>query len=349
MVILYGTDITTGIREGIDISLNLLIPSMFLFIVISNFILSTELKQVIAKPFNMITKFLFKLNSYETAIFVLSLIGGYPIGAKLLANSVKSKAISPKKASVMLSYCVNCGPAFLISGIGGLILGNPQLGVFIYTAQIIACLATGTIASVFTSKLNEDKSSTLEPTHTPVSTILIASVIDGIKSMGIICGFVVFFCAISPVLLKIFGNIVDIVILNGILEVTAGCNLVTSKLPLQAILLASCFVSWGGVCVILQIFAMLVNTGVSMKYFFLLKPVYMITNIGITYFLLKMFPQTVTTFEEFLTVNCYSNGEPITQNIFSVSPLATIFMILLAILLLFFSSKYDIIESDFMK
>lgn len=346
-VLYFGSDITAGIRNGIDISINLLIPSMFLFIIISNFILASELKKIIALPFEFLTKKLFKLNSYQTAIFILSLIGGYPVGAKLLANSVKSELISPKKASIMLSYCVNCGPAFLISGIGGLILGNPQLGVFMYIAQVLACVVTGIISSFFMTKLKEDAPLPSQQNKIPISTLLIASVNDAIKAMGIICGFVLFFCALSPILLKLFGNYVDIVILNGILEVTAGCNLVTTKSPLQAILLASSFVALGGVCVMLQIFAMLVNTGVTMKYFLLLKPIYISIMVGITYVFLLVFPDTVTAFSNFCVVNCFSDGAVLEKNIFSVSPISTFFMIILAILLLFFSTKCDIIEKDF--
>lgn len=346
-VIYYGNDITTGIRNGIDISLNLVIPSMFLFIIISNFILSSGLKKIVSLPFNFITKKLFKINSNDTAIFILSLIGGYPIGARLLATSVKAKTISPKKASIMLAYCVNCGPAFLISGIGGLILGNPQLGVFMYTAQIIACIIIGIISSFFISKLNEPEPTNCKTENIPISTLIITSVSEAIKPMSIICGFIVFFSAVMPVLINIFGNYVDIVIFNGILEVTAGCNLVTSLPPLQAILYASAFVALGGICVILQILAMLSNTGITMKYFLLFKPLYITTNVVITYILLQIYPETMVVFENFCITNCYSNGQEITQNIFSVSPIATFFMIILAILLLFFSTKYDIIERDF--
>lgn len=361
-IIYYGVDIIAGVRKGIDISLNLVIPSMFIFIVISNFILASNLKNIISVPFNFITSKLFKINSLETAIFILSLIGGYPVGAKLLANSVNAKYLSPQKASILLSYCVNCGPAFLISGIGGVILGNAQLGIFMYISQIFACLIVGFISSFLLSNnielqpINSTKSTqTLQTTQTtqttpttPTSKLLVTSVIDAVKSLSIICGFVVFFCAISPILINIFSNFIDEVLLNGILEVTAGCNLVTTLNPLQGILYASCFVSFGGICVILQIFAMLLNTGISMKYFFLFKPLYILINVGITYIFLNLFPDTISTFKDFCVTNCYSNGQPFQQNLYSVTPLATIFMIILAILLLFFSTKYDIIEQDFL-
>ncbi len=345
-VIYFGIDINTGVRKGIDISINLIIPSMFLFMIISNFILASDLRNIISIPFNFITKKLFRIDSNDTAIFILSLIGGYPVGAKLLANSVKSRTLTPKKASIMLSYCVNCGPAFLISGIGGVILGNSQLGLFMYISQIIACVIVGFISSFLLTKQDSIEIHTTKQDKYSTSQLFISSVIDSIKSLSIICGFVVFFCAINPILLKIFGNLIDEVLLNGILEVTAGCNLVTTKPPLQGILYASMFVAFGGICVILQIFAMLIGTGISMKYLLIFKPVYILVNVGVTYILLKLFPNTITVFQDFCITNCYSNGKPFEQNIFSVTPIATILMIILAILLLFFSTKRDIIEQD---
>ena len=146
LIVFYSKELSEGIKGGINTSLNLLLPSMLIFLIFSNALMASGLAPLTAAPFRFLSKWVFRIPANGIVIVVLSLVGGYPVGAKLLADGVKEGRITSGTASRMLAYCVNCGPAFLISGVGVGIFRSLRLGVMIYVSQIIACFLTGALS-----------------------------------------------------------------------------------------------------------------------------------------------------------------------------------------------------------
>ena len=70
----------TGVTTGIKFCIDILIPSLFPFLVIVSLIIKTGISEQIGKLFSPIIKFLFGLPSYTATTIFLGLIGGYPTG-----------------------------------------------------------------------------------------------------------------------------------------------------------------------------------------------------------------------------------------------------------------------------
>lgn len=338
LIVFYSRELSNGIKNGINVALNLVVPSMFLFMILSNLIIRSELRDIISRPFRFLAKWVFRIPGRETAIVVLSLVGGYPVGAKLLGDAVQRGEMSPQMAERMLCYCVNCGPAFLISGVGTAIFGSPKLGVYLYLSQIVACLFTGFLNSFGMHKHTSAHSPVSQPEpHTGGAVLLVNSVNDAVRSLGVICGFVVAFSACMPLMDLLLQRLNPgwAAVMQGLLEVTNGCNALADYTAPNRILLATVFTAFGGICVHLQVCAMLKSTGIRMGRFFLFRLPYTLVSVGVVELLLRLSPDTVSTI---------SYNHAVRQELYSVSPAAAIFLLFLAIMLLFFSRKSDTIE-----
>ncbi len=338
LIIFFSKELSAGIKNGIAVSTNLLIPSLLIFMIFSNIVMNSSLKNIISRPFKLLAKYIFKINNNHMSIVILSLIGGYPIGAKLLSNAVKDKHLSVKNAERMLSYCVNCGPAFIISGVGVSLFGSKKIGLIIYLSQVIACLIVGFLSTLFVDTTDNINIINDNSNDKNFSTLLVNSVNDSIKSLAIICGFVVAFSSFMPLLSLFLKNINPNYryLIEGILEVTIGCNNLSNIDSANNIILACAFTAFGGVCVHLQVCAMIKGTGIRMYKFFVFRIIYVFISVSIVNIVLKLSPDTL---------NCISINHNQSSRIYSVSPTATIFLILLSIILLFFCRKSDRIKT----
>lgn len=338
IIIFFSGELSNGIKNGINVSINLVIPSMFIFMIFANVIIKSKLKYIFSRPFRFLAKHIFKISENNIAIVILSLVGGYPVGAKLISNAVNNNEMSKQEASNMLCYCVNCSPAFIISGIGVTLFSNKVIGIYIYISQIIACLVTGFIMSFFNKKYIKPCNCITQTKKTSYSVLFVNSVNDAIKTMIIICGFIVAFSAFTPILcslLKHFGHEYSYIV-QGVWEVTTGCNNLSSLSGQNSILLSTAFLSFGGICVHLQVYAMISKCDINMTKFFITRIVYVLISVVSIKAMLMLSPTAL---------NCVTYNKNITKDIYSVSPAATIFMILLSVILLFFTKKSDNIKS----
>lgn len=337
LILYYSRELSQGIREGIAMAVNLVIPSMFLFLIASNLIIGS--RELFALPFRGLAG-LFRIPPEEMAIVVLSLTGGYPVGAKLLGDGVREGRLSTAEAERMLPYCVNCGPAFLISGVGIGLFGNPWLGVCLYLSQIAACLGVGYLCSFHLEEGRLRRYPRLRTHVRPAgssSVGIVAAVSDAVRSMGMICGFVVAFSGLLPVLKRFLGGLAPEAVcwIQGLLEVTSGCGQLPASQAEDPLLLAAVFTAFGGVCVHLQICAMAKPAGIPMGRFLAFRPVYTLISVIVSGLLFRLVPGTA---------DCIAWSREIPSRIVSVSPAASFFLILLGIMLLFFNGKSDKIE-----
>lgn len=330
LLVYYSKDIAIGIGDGINISISLIIPSLFVFMVIANIITNSPLKNIIAIPFLFLSKHIYRIDKNYTSIVILSLVGGYPIGAKLISDAVSRGEMSPKTAEVMLCYCVNAGPAFLISGVGAGIFNNIRVGIYLFLSQVIASLLTGFILSLFCKK---EKEITIKHSKNmkTYSQIFVNSVVDGIQSIIIVCGFVVFFSGLLPVI-RFYLDILlpnGTNIINGMLEVSSGVMSIKNMEYSNSIVIAAIFTSFGGLCVYLQILAMVKKYNIKTKLFLLTRPIYMLFSV-------------VTTISIMLidkgAIDCISLNDSLVLDKYSSSIPASIFLILLCLILLFFNN-----------
>lgn len=248
-IIGFSQSIGTGIKNGISVCLNQLIPSLFPFMIFSSYIACCNLPLKKNGRADKICNILFEMGAVCVMPYVLGLLGGYPIGAKTIATLKKAKKLSQNETERLFYWCINPGPAFTITAVGTFMLGNTRAGIIIYTACILSSLTIG----FFCRFLSDGEKNGTEFTPSPISQTrrIVSAVSEGSSAMISVCAWVLTFCALSSIfeLLPISKN--TLLFIKLIAEVTTGCSTAAaSGMPLTVI---AAVIGFGGFAVICQI------------------------------------------------------------------------------------------------
>lgn len=283
LIILLPDISRSGVTQGILLCGRVIIPSLFPFTMCVLFVMNTNLLNSYG-VLSGITKKLFCLNSYEFALFFLSLIGGYPIGAKLIGEAVNSKKISPKKGENMLCYCVNAGPAFIISAVGCNIFNSKTIGLVLFLSHILASLIICILL-----RCDEYIDATQTKSSMPLSDNFVLSAANASKTLISICSFVILFSVINSYLVY-FGE--EINVLKNIallLEITNALSLCHNIYTISFIL------GFGGICIWFQVFSAIGHFKINYCKFATFRILQGVFSVAFTYITLKMFKITVPT------------------------------------------------------
>ncbi len=344
-LLVYPTAASEGGTRGLGYCLDILIPSLFPFMVLSTFLVKSGLSEKIGKVIEPVVRLLFHLPGCAGATILMSIIGGYPVGARGIAALYESGSITEKEAQRMLCFCVNAGPAFVISVVGSGLLGSPAAGVILFCAQITVSLLLGIVVGLFSRKAKPAKRPPPRRTSGPA---LIESASDAARGMTAMCTFVLLFAVLLSVLRESgFAQFfcatllrmgvsapTAACLLSILLEVTGGCYDATSLGASFALI--SFAVGWGGICVHFQVLSSVTKIRVSRIRFTLFRLLHGVLAAVIANFFYSISPETKEVF---------SNTARRLQPDFSASaPAAGALILLCIVFLLCFPKETDLSE-----
>lgn len=309
--IMLSQTIAEGVSYGLNICLYSLIPALFFFIAVSNIICNTQLSSILSAPFAWLARVVFRLDGRLFSVFLLSIIGGYPVGAKIIGDKVRSGEISSQTGAYLLNFCVNCSPAFLISYLSVKLWNSVAIGVLLFCSQTLSCILIAFVTG-FGRQIHQChvQSAKQQP---PLSTIVVNSVVNATKTLGVLCSFVLLFCAIYPLLAKLPMPDTISFFLRPALEVISGVQEVAHLPVEQGVLMASLFTSFGGACVYLQVFAMLNHTNIRFFSWFFTRLCYTGVSVVLTRTGLFLFDSSITCMSPSGKINVipYSHSFPV--------------------------------------
>ncbi len=202
----------------------------------------------------------------SSTIYLLSVLSGYPMGAKLICSMYERGIYSTDDAKQMMSFCSVSGPMFIVGTVGVAVFGSVRVGYVILAANIIASLLNGLI---YRGKNREQTQIKLEETA-PSSSLLADSVYDSLKSILLVGAYMVLaflmidlmnnthiFSLVTKLICGIFSikNCQSVnAVLAGIFEITRGViDIQASGCPLQiSAVIASGLIGFGGISILLQ-------------------------------------------------------------------------------------------------
>lgn len=256
ILILEGKTAYSSAQAGIELCLKAVIPSLFPFFILSGVISSTLLgsRIKILRPIGKICR----IPPGSESLLLLGMIGGYPVGAQMISNATQSGNLSNRDSRRMLGFCCNAGPAFLFGMLSPLFRDKWILWV-LWAVHIASALITGCILP------GENAVDAKIPTGTPLT--ISDSLGKAVKTMGLVCGWVVAFRVLLGFLDRwLFGMLPMAmrILISGILELSNGC-LLLSQLPDEGLrfVFAGLFLSLGGLCVFMQTKSVTATTGIG--------------------------------------------------------------------------------------
>lgn len=265
-----------AVKDGLIMCAQVIIPSLFPFFIATNLLNELGASKLIS---NALAPFGAKIgiSGHGVSAFIIGVTGGYPLGAAYIARLRSQGLISRDEASRLIVFCNNSGPAFIVGAAGIGVFSSAAAGFFLYAVHIFAALIFGIMAS---PKAPCDICYD-EDIFSPVSfsAAITASVRRSADSVIGVCAFVVAFSALNGVL-----DGMDITrILSGELSYRLGAELCWCRAWLSGILelgngigsmagleirpinlaLAAFILSWGGLSVHFQTFAMISGTDIK--------------------------------------------------------------------------------------
>ena len=189
----FSKDMKLGALEGIRLSSEILVPTLFPFFVLSdywskNFYISE--KSFLSKLFVK----LFHIPPCGLLAFIIGIICGFPLGVKVACDLYDRGEISDRQLTNLCGFANNPSMAFVISGIGLGIFGSVHVGILLFISCSISAILSGII-------FREKK---VQITKSNIISRQKFSLVESIKNAGLtsitISSYVIFFSAIIYVL-----------------------------------------------------------------------------------------------------------------------------------------------------
>lgn len=121
---LHPSEALTASKEGLNLWLNTLLPTLLPFLILTGILLHTHCIEAMLSPLRPFWAKIFGLSPCGTYALLLGLLCGYPMGAKIAADLYASGKICRREAHYLLTFCNNASPGFLIAYLYGICLGK---------------------------------------------------------------------------------------------------------------------------------------------------------------------------------------------------------------------------------
>lgn len=231
--------------NGITIWAYNVLPALFPFMVLTTLTLKLQTKRK-----HSATNFLFGVDCDN--VFLTSILCGYPVGAKAIADSNADATA----ATAMCSFCSTAGPIFMIATVGAKLLQNAAATAILIFVHILSAMLNGLI---YRNKQNNCRiTNNSKFTADDVGNTVTNSALSVISVGGLIALFYMLSDMIKSILpVSIADSLVTSFVI-GLFEMTNGifgvCKLTDVA---TATVLCSALLSFGGLCVFAQCYAFL--------------------------------------------------------------------------------------------
>lgn len=260
LLLLRPQEAAGAVRDGLALCAGTVIPSLFPFFAAISLLLQLGAAEALGRLCGPVMNPLFRMRGECALPLLAGLLGGYPSGAGAAAQLFAQGRISRQEAELLLGFCDNCGPAFLLGYVGAGVLGDAGAGVRLYLIHILSALLTGFLLC----RLCRDRGPALLGSALPAKTVpfpqaLTASISGALASTMNVCAFVVFFrvlAALPPMPLSLPAM--------GILEMAGAA---AALRPGRAGCIAAAAVTgWGGLSVHCQAMSLTAVQGLSFRW-----------------------------------------------------------------------------------
>lgn len=288
-LLLFPDQSVTAAKDGVQLCLNVIVPSLFPFFVLSTLCVELGLIRALGSLTGPLMAPLFRVGGACAGAFLLGIVGGYPVGARTAIALYESGQCSRDEAERLMSFCNNSGPAFILGVVGAGIFSSSAAGLWLYGAHVAASILVGLLFRFYgkgTVTVSE-----FSPAHSAdisVSELFIRAVKDAFSSAMNICAFVIFFTVVirllfltgiitrlASILVLLLGNLglhQDMAesLLSGAIEMTSG---VWSLRDMAASLgnrlcMAAFILGWAGLSVHCQVLSFIGKSGLSTRTYF---------------------------------------------------------------------------------
>lgn len=308
-IIISPKDAVEAAKSGLFTWFNIVLPSLLPFFIGSEILAGLGVVNFIGALLQPIMRPVFNVPGKGAFPFAMSITSGYPVGVKLVSKLRTEDSISTVEAQRLVSFCSTSGPLFMIGAVSIGMLNNASIGPLIAISHYLSSISIGLIFSFYKRKERvvynrsskkyiknafEELIKARQKDGRSISVLMGDAVKDGMNTMLMVGGFIILYSVIIRVLeitniLSILSSLITSLIplslnkeiiratLSGVIEITNGCNLVSSVSSAQLVTKISAIsllIGWSGFSIHSQSMTMLGKTDINTKLYILAKAIH---------------------------------------------------------------------------
>lgn len=147
-LVIFSNSNLQATKNGLKLWANNVLPSLFPFLIATNLLKSTNIINHISKYCNKFMRPLFNVPGNCAYAFVLGLISGYPVGAKIVADLKNNNMCTQEEAERMIAFTNNSGPLFIIGTVGMTMFSSSEIGILLLVTHILSAITVGIILGI---------------------------------------------------------------------------------------------------------------------------------------------------------------------------------------------------------
>lgn len=252
--LLHLPAVAGGVRDGMTVAAVSVLPALFFFAVAADLVVS--LTDGDLRPL-----------SPKASVFLLGALCGFPVGAVVCDRMCARGALDQQDAARLLPFVNNASPAFLFGAVGSL-FGDGRIGLLLFVSQLAA-------AAVCCLPLRIRKSPARQSSAPPAAADAFFGAVDrGVQSMLRVTALLCLFSALLAALRGYFRHDAVFAALAALLEIGNGAArsaALFAAAPCAAVTLCAFGCGWSGLCVHMQVLAVLKSVKVKYNRFLLCK------------------------------------------------------------------------------
>lgn len=279
-----------AVKEGLSLWVGTVIPSLFPYAFISATLSKLGVTGKISSKADRFTRKLFNTGGACSYAFFISIIAGYPVGAKTVADLKSKGQITDTEAQRASAFCSTASPMFLLSAIGAITFNSTTFGVLLLLSHLLSAVMVGIIFSFYKPNQKPKKSVCSFKT---CENVFYESVFSAITSILFVGGVIVLF-SVAINILESLGVLTPLVkfmqkVFNnrelgegfvlGLFECTTGLkragggDICFFSLPVAGFLCG-----FGGLCIIMQSVSFLKSAKIKTAPFLVAKLIQAVLN-----------------------------------------------------------------------
>ena len=149
--------------EGIALWAKVVLPALFPFLVLTAWIARSGMADGLGRKLSPLLRRC-GLPAASAGAFLLSIVSGYPVGSRVVADLQRRGEIGRADAERLSILCSTSGPMFILGSVGSAMFGGGKAGAVLLTAHLFGVLAIALPVLLF-----RKRSAAAEPSPSPAA------------------------------------------------------------------------------------------------------------------------------------------------------------------------------------
>ncbi len=324
-LVLYPDAALEAAKSGLNLFLTVVFPSLLPFFILSEVMLGLGVVHFIGVLFEPFMRPVFNVPGEGAFALSMGLAAGYPMDAVITSRFRRMNLCNRVEGERLLAFTNTADPLFIFGAVAVGMFGMPALGGVLALAHYLGALGVGLAFRFYgrstPSSLNErrDKGHVLaraaqallkarEEDGRPIGRLAGDAVNDSVKTLLMICGFIMLFSAFVAIagriglaewvglpflgLFRLLGLEPSLVnsAVSGIFEIDLG-TLAASQAAapfVQRALMAGAVIAWSGLSVHGQVASVVSGTDIRLTPYVLARLLHAVLAAGFTWLLVTL-------------------------------------------------------------